>query len=396
MRARHHYVDPMLRRPLAVAVALLLLLAACGSSDDAAPSTAPDPTTADDTPDDEGDDPSAGAEVDQAAEAPPGEDPGEYAVGRRTEQVTDASRADRALAVEVWYPAEAEAPPTPYELIPGVGFESELASVDSAPSTDGPFPLVVFSHGSGGLRQQSASIVETIASHGFVVVAADHVGNTAIDNLIGTQTSFEVSARNRVLDVGLLIDEVEAGRLAAGLADPDRIAVMGHSFGGFTALAVAGGYEDIEPDARIDAIVPLAPASSRISDEALAAIDIPMLIITGSDDQTTPVEDESTRPLELVGGPATLVEIDGGTHEVVTNICDILEAVSAPGAPVPEGAVAAAEGLAGTTCEPDAPVSVQDAFDATEHHAVAFLRLHLADDDRYADVEPAPGVTVRP
>ena len=388
----------MLRRHLAVPVALRLLLAACGSDeDDATPTTAPGATIADDAPDDNGDDaPSEEVDDEAATAAPPGEQPGPYPVGRRTEQVTDASRADRALAVEVWYPAATEAPPTPYELIPGVGFDSELASVDSTPSADGPFPLVVFSHGSGGLRQQSASIVETIASHGFVVVAADHVGNTAIDRLIGTETSFEVSARNRVLDVGLLIDEVEGGRLAGGLADTEHIAVMGHSFGGFTALAAAGGYEDIAADPRVDAIVPLAPASSRISDEALGSIGIPMLIVTGSDDQTTPVDDQSTRPLELAGGPATLVEIDGGSHEVVTNICDILEAVSAPGAPVPEGTVAAAEGLAGTTCEPDAPVTVQDAFDATEHHVVAFLRLHLADDDRYADIEPAPGVTVRP
>lgn len=154
--------------------------------------------------------------------------------------------------------------------------------------------------------------------------------------------------------------------------------------------------EDIEPDPRVDAIVPLAPASSRISDDALASIQVPMLIITGSDDRTTPVDDESTRPLELAGGPATLVEIIGGSHEVVTNICDILEAVSAPGAAVPEGTLEAAAQLAGTTCEPDAPVAVQDAFDATEHHVVAFLRVHLADDERYADIEPAGGVTVRP
>lgn len=389
----------MLRRgPVALVVSLLVLSAACGDSDGAAtPTTVPDDPTEDtgtdaDPNEDDGED----RDVDPGPPAPDGGDPGPYAVGRRTEQVIDASREDRTLTVEVWYPAESEGAPTPYELIPGVGFDADLSTVDSAPSPEGPFPLVVFSHGSGGLRQQSASIVETIASHGFVVVSADHVGNTAIDRLLGTETSSEVTARNRVFDVRLLIDEVEAGRLADGLTDPDRIAVMGHSFGGFTALAAAGGFEDIEPDPRIDAIVPLAPASSRIPDEALASIEIPMLIVTGSDDQTTPVEDQSTRPLELASGPATLVEIDGGSHEVVTNICDIVDAVSVPGAPVPDGTVEAAESLAGTTCEPDAAVDVQDAFDATEHHVVAFLRLHLADDDRYADIEPAAGVTVRP
>lgn len=385
-------------RLLALIVAPLLVLAACGDDDTEATPTTTAPADATEEPSaTEADEPS---EDDEATEdtppAPPGEEPGPYAVGRQTQQVTDPAREGRALTVEVWYPADTAAEPSPYELIPGVAFDADLSTVGSAPSSDGPFPLVVFSHGSGGLRQQSASIVETIASHGFVVVAADHAGNTAIDRLLGTETSFEVTARNRVLDVGLLIDEVEAGRLAAGLADLDRLAVMGHSFGGFTALAAASGFEDIAPDPRVDAIVPLAPASSRIPDDALASIEVPMLIVTGSDDDTTPVEDESTRPLELATGSATLVEIDGGSHQVVTNICDIVEAVSAPGAAVPDGTVESAQALAGTTCDPDAPVDVRDAFDATEHHVVAFLRLHLADDDRYAEVEPAEGVTVRP
>ena len=375
-------------RLLATLVAITLVLAACGgSSDDATPTTVPD-GAADET--------TTTGLTEDAEDAPVAEEPGPYAVGRRTEEVTDPAREDRTLTVEVWYPAEAAGAPSPYELIPGVAFEAGLATVDAAPSPEGPFPLVVFSHGSGGLRQQSATIVETVASHGFVVIAADHVGNTAIDRLLGTETPMEVTARNRVLDVRLLIDAVEAGALAEGLTDPDRLAVMGHSFGGFTALAAAGGFDDIAPDPRVDAIVPLAPASTALTDAALASIEIPMLIVTGSADETTPVEDQSTRPLELASGPATLVEIEGGTHQVVTNICDIVEAVSAPDASVPEGTVAAAEELAGTTCDPATPVDVDDAFDATEHHVVSFLRLHLADDDRYADVEPAEGVTVHP
>lgn len=286
-------------------------------------------------------------------EAPAADQPGPYAVGRSTQQVTDPDRPERTLTVEVWYPAASAAEPTPYELVPGVEFAADLSTVDAPPSDEAPFPVLVFSHGSGGLRQQSATIVETVASHGFVVVAADHAGNTAIDRLLGAETDFGVSARNRVLDVVLLLDEVEAGRLAGGLADPDRVAVMGHSFGDFTALAVAGGYDDIAADPRVDAIVPLAPASSRLTDEALSSIGIPMLIVTGSDDATT------------------------------------------PGAEVPDGTVEAAQALAGETRDPDAAVDVALAFDITERYAVSFLRQHLADDERYEAVEPADGATVR-
>lgn len=49
----------------------------------------------------------------------------------------------------------------------------------------GPFPLVVYSHGNGGLRYVSAFLTEHLASHGFIVVAPDHVGNTAIDSFAG-------------------------------------------------------------------------------------------------------------------------------------------------------------------------------------------------------------------
>ena len=384
------------RRIASALLAATSLLAACGDSDDDTSS----PATTDEAAEQETD---AGSETEDETEdgtesepeAPAPDRPGPYAVGRSTQQVTDPQRPERTLTVEVWYPAASAAEPTSYELIPGVAFDSDLSTVDAQPSDEAPFPVVVFSHGSGGLRQQSATIVETVASHGFVVVAADHAGNTAIDRLLGTETEFGVSARNRVLDVGLLLDELEAGRLAGGLADTEQIGVMGHSFGGFTALAVAGGYEDIAADPRVDAIVPLAPASSRLTDEALTSIGIPMLIVTGSDDATTPVEDQSTRPLELASGPATFVEIEGGSHEVVTNICDILAAVSAPGAEVPDGTIEAARALAGETCDPGAAVDVAQAFDITERYAVSFFRQHLAGDDRYEAVEPIDGATTR-
>lgn len=370
------------RRFPALLLVAALTLAACSSSDDDSSSS---DTTAPGT-----------SEVAVASDAPAPDEPGPFAVGRRTETVVDPEREDRELTVEVWYPSDEAGDPTPYELIAGVGFDSELSSVDAMPSAEGPFPLVVFSHGSGGLRQQSTSIVETVASHGFVVVAPDHAGNTAIDQLLGTETDVEVTARNRVLDVEFLIDQAEGGQLADGLADLDEVAVMGHSFGGFTALAVAGGFEDIPADPRVDAIVPMAPASSRLSDDELASIDIPMLIVTGTDDETTPIDDQSTRPLELVGGPATLVEIEGATHSGVTNICDIVDAVGSPDAKLPAGAVEAAQGQAGDMCDPDAPVTPDEIFDLTERYVVSFLRVNLYDDDRYEDVAAVDGVILRP
>lgn len=377
-------------------IAVLLVVAALGgcSSDD---DSASDATVAESTTTEAGSTDPTGLDEGEAADddAPAPEEPGPFPVGRRTQTVSDPEREGRTLTVEVWYPAAAEGEPTPYEIIPGVEFDSELSTVDAEPSPEGPFPVVVFSHGSGGIRQQTATIVETVASHGFVVVAADHAGNTAIDQLTGTETDRATTALNRVGDVRFLIDQVEQGALAADVADVERLAVMGHSFGGFTSLAIAGGFGDIPADDRVDAIIPLAPASSLLSDETLSAIDVPMLLVTGSADETTPLDPESTRPLALASGEARLVEIDGGSHTVVTNICDIADAVEDATIDLPPSAADGVAALAGTTCEPTAPLSVEEAFQITERHVVSFLRFHLYGDDRYETVADMDKATVR-
>ena len=60
-------------------------------------------------------------------------------------------------------------------------------------ATDGPFPLVVYSHGSGGIRYLASYYTEAIASHGYVVAAPDHTGNTAADRLLGAEADFDVA-----------------------------------------------------------------------------------------------------------------------------------------------------------------------------------------------------------
>jgi predicted dienelactone hydrolase len=120
-----------------------------------------------------------------------------------------------------------------------------------------------------------------------------------------------------------------------------------------------------------------------------------MLIVTGSDDETTPLDPESTRPLELAAGEARLVEIEGGSHAVVTNICDIIDGVENATVELPPSAAEGAVQLAGGTCEPTAPVSVEEAFDITERYVVSFLRFHLHGDDRYESVADVDKATVR-
>ena len=183
--------------------------------------------------------------------SPPAPDaPGPWAVGHTSFEIVDTDRGDRPLPIEAWYPADPEdavGEATRYPLLPPLLFLPSPLAIDDLPVLDRPWmPLVVFSHGSGGLNIQSTGLTELLASHGFVVVAPNHTGNTIFDD---PPDPFSVTAVNRPLDVSFLIDHMlershdPADRFHYRIS-PLAIGVVGHSFGGYTALAMAAGLGD--------------------------------------------------------------------------------------------------------------------------------------------------------
>jgi len=314
---------------------------------------------------------------------------GPLAVGRTSFEVVDPARdGGRALSVDAWYPvdpADAGGARSRYDLLLTF-IESEVAFDAPALSRRGRFPLVVFSHGNGGIRFQSFFLCEALASHGFVVVAPDHTGNTAIDLLVGSSDPLAKSALDRPLDVSFLITRMleksadPADPFHRGI-DPRRIGVSGHSFGGFTSLAVATGFVLAPPDPRVRAIVPIAPASSVLDDSALASIRIPTLILGGTLDETTPVDPQSARPHTLVSArPRFRVDVRGAGHGSFTEICAILDALVGVGLP-PEVAGLLLGELA-EACGPDL-IPIEEAQRLTNLYAIAFLKRFVALDPRY-------------
>ena len=189
---------------------------------------------------------------------------GPHPVGTRQFNWVDTKRS-QSLPVDVWYPATKayegkdfdSATQDRYEMVPGMG-ESVQQAVKDAEAKSGQRPLVVFSHGFGGERRQTTFLCCHLASHGYVVAAMDHVGNTAADMISGEGAAgdprvIERFIQSRPCDVSFVIDQMLAGQSGLEII-PDQIGMSGHSFGGWTTLKA------LETDERIRAALPLAPA----------------------------------------------------------------------------------------------------------------------------------------
>lgn len=100
------------------------------------------------------------------------------------------------------------------------------------------YPLVVMSHGNGGIYSGHSDTAEALAAAGFIVAAVNHTG----DNYRDQSRASEVIDRPRQLKV--LIDHMVSAWDGPPV-DPARIGAFGFSSGGFTVLAAAGGRPDL-------------------------------------------------------------------------------------------------------------------------------------------------------
>ena len=376
---------PSLRHAALVSVALLLAVAACSTGDEEARSTTTERPAATTT--------TAVPVIEPAFTSALGP----YEIGRRTISITDPARGGRELTTDIWYPTDAiEGEPSTYSFVPGIEYDSEVA-LDAPPvSADGPFPLVVYSHGSGGIRYVSGFFTELLASHGFVVVAPDHAGNTTLDRFLDSSAPREEIILNRPLDVSAVLTAVLDGSVDAEVAsavDPERIGVTGHSFGAYTALAIGGGVEalDLEADDRFDAIVAFAPAVDALTDEDMSAIDVPTMVVSGTLDETTPIDPNTERTVAAVTGrPLHRVDLRGATHQSFTDVCDytvLLRELPDIG----EDLLAFVDEFAGRTCDDDV-LDVEVAQELINRYAVAFLMAQLdGSTDAAAVLEERPG-----
>lgn len=359
------------------------------------------------------------------AEGPPplavtGMPPGPHQVGVTTRQFDDHQRKDpdsggpRRLQTEIWYPAAKEASTLPTNkyseflgrgaipgsikaadagdaiggYLPGLTIEKldrewpNSAVRDARPLEAGAeqWPLVIFSHGSGAFRASYIYFTEFLASHGFVVMACDHLGSaryTQVDGEVvkpgGARSEREQMEADRPEDMLFLIDEM--ARMAAGgdsrfagRVDVSRCALTGMSFGGF-ASAAALERQDPRVKAAIMQCPSFASGGGRLPGER-ADRATPVFVMLGAEDT---VIGESGNELcrqyfATHSGPACLLEIKAGGHVSFTS-CELYNPSYGNGI-----------GESGSLSQPGAtytPLPIAEQHTIVNSYALAFLDAHL-------------------
>jgi predicted dienelactone hydrolase len=264
----------------------------------------------------------------------------------------------RPLETAIWYPAkavDAAAAAQPN----GALFETPAVVRDAVlADTHDKYPLVLLSHGTGGCAGALLWMGHYLASHGYVVAAINHHGNTCAEakpDPRGYLLWWE-----RAQDLRVALDRVLADPLFGTRIDSRRIGALGFSLGGYTIITVAGaridrarylrfcsssardftcGPQHEYPDApelfeqleksdpvvqnalkhsgdsyrepRVRAVFALAPVfGSGFAAKDVADIHIPVEIVVGAADTVAPPATNAERFATLIPG-ARLVEIPG-------------------------------------------------------------------------------------
>jgi len=181
-----------------------------------------------------------------------------YATGMTPFEVRDTA-GTRHLDGFVWYPTGADAAT---ERAHGNAVWEAIRVAPYADPVAGIYPLVVMSHGMFGNARNQAWLAEELVAKGFIVAAIDHPGTSTFQR----DPDHRRELWDRPRDISRAIDHLTQSSDLAGLIDDSRIYMAGHSLGGFTAVALAGGRFDAD---RFDAFCAGAPddLACRILDE---------------------------------------------------------------------------------------------------------------------------------
>ncbi|MFL9886237.1 alpha/beta fold hydrolase [Paraburkholderia agricolaris] len=233
--------------------------------------------------------------------------------GVRSVQIHDDER-DVIFTCVVQYPTLTDTSST---TIGPYAFDATL----NAPIAAGQFPICLVSHGGGGSHLLYRSIGTHLSKNGYIVIALEHFGDNRNDrSLADTDAGAELRPRHAVLT----LDTVLGDPFFKSAGDSKQVAVLGHSMGGYTALALIGGQPysrsarklAVKADPRFRAAVLLAPATDWYrAPGSLNNVTAPVLVIAGERDSVTRPEDirETLSPL-LENDPSQMIVVPDAGH----------------------------------------------------------------------------------
>jgi predicted dienelactone hydrolase len=172
---------------------------------------------------------------------------------------------------------------------------------------DGPFPVVVFSHGFGSTPESYWELLESWAAAGLVVAAPAFPLTSRNSAQVVTDVYSQPADVSFVLSQVLALNGHDPD--LAGRIDTGHVAVAGHSAGAVTTL---GLLDTCCRDARVTAAVVLAGTLQGFG-PAAATPGVPTLFVHGTADETIPLA-EGLAAYAAAPGAKALVELPGGTH----------------------------------------------------------------------------------
>jgi predicted dienelactone hydrolase len=247
---------------------------------------------------------------------------------------------------------------------------------------EGKTPVVIISHGLASRPEDFENLAQHLASYGYVVALPQHPGSDYQQaKALLEGYSREVFARNEFInrpkDISYVIDELQRRNAEEfqGRLDLENVGVWGHSFGGYTALAVAGAEIDWQHlqedcfsqfgalntslllqcralglphknynfrDSRVKAVAAINPVNSSIfGAKGLGKIQIPVILGAGNYDPATPAVFEQLRSfIWLKTANKYLILSEGQAHvdfsQLDASVTEVIDSVGKLTLPSPD------------------------------------------------------------
>ncbi len=299
------------------------------------------------------------------------EDPGPFHVGLRDETLPDGT------PIAIFYPAdEPSGDPASYDMRDFLPEDDrDLISDEDAPtfafdayieapiSDEGPFPVILFSHGLAGYRFQSSTLLTHLASWGFVVASAEHPERNLthiLENLAPDGDQAPETFRN-MLDYLHLRNEHPDSSIRF-VMDLSQLATAGHSMGGGAALSLF--------DEPVQATLLYATAAANADTDGAD-----LFWMAGSTDAIA-TSSQILSAYSNAPTPRRFLGIQGAGHLAFSDICAIgadrgglLQIAADAGINVPPVIMV----LGNDGCR-DTDLPVEDTWPIIHHYSVAHLR----------------------